>query len=113
MSTKSTSYFETYDMPEQEALSASILNQSNLQYLHNLRTAIAHQKLHLKFDVANPQAFIQEEAYLKGQLDMITTLIDASEFSSSQLTAAASQLAVTEVSHDLNESPVARIFSDN
>lgn len=113
MSTITPNMFQTYTHTEQEALSCSIFTQTNLEYLHNLRTAIAAQKLNVTYDPAKPMEFVQEEAFLKGQLDILTYIIDSSAEGTNNLHSLASQSAVTEVSHNLNESPVARIFGDN
>lgn len=110
MSRKTVNIFDTYEHTEQEQIASSIFSQTNLEYLHNQRTAIAQQKLLLVYDTTNPSAFVQEDAYLRGQLDILSYLIDSSEAATSAVAEIAALDAATDVT-DLNVSPVTQIFN--
>lgn len=73
-----SSTFTRYELTPTEQSSGRILNDSQLGVIHNLRTDIAEQKLNLAMDPEKVSSFIQEEAFLKGQLDILTHLIDDS-----------------------------------
>ena len=51
-------------------------------YLKNLIIDIMEEKLRITFDPQNPLAFAQQEAYLRGQMDIALTLLNTSEESS-------------------------------
>ena len=71
--------FTTYELTEEEAIQGAILTVSQKQIIQNYRANIAEEKLSLNFDPSNPQLFIQQEASLKGQLDVLNWLLDSSE----------------------------------
>jgi len=78
--------FACYDMTEEEALQGSILTITQKQVIQNLLAKAAEEKIHLEFDVKNPSKFIQEEASLKGQIDILNYLLDASAASQEIIT---------------------------
>ena len=73
-----SSTFSKYTLTDVEALTGRILNDMQLGVLHNMRTDIAEQKINLKFTPNDVGTFAQDEAFLKGQLDLLTHLIDSS-----------------------------------
>lgn len=79
MATKLLTPFESYAMTEEEIKSGSILSTPQIQNFHNLRTTYMLEKLSLEIDTANPSVFIQREAYLRGQIDVITYMIEVSQ----------------------------------
>lgn len=79
MATMIVNSFTTYELTEEEELHGTILTTAQEQVLQNKRAMIAEEKLALEFDPERPKDFIQQDAYKKGQLDLITYLLDASE----------------------------------
>ena len=73
-----SSTFTKYELTASEQQSGQILNDAQLGVLHNLRTDIAEQKLNLEFVPDKPGEFIQQEAFLAGQLKVLGYLIDNS-----------------------------------
>lgn len=74
------SAFTTYELTEDEKRSGAILSETQKQVLRNVQCEKVHSRLSLKFDLLNPGAFLQEEAYLKGQIELIQYLLDQSMF---------------------------------
>lgn len=71
--------FSTYELSEEEEIQGCIFTIAQTQVLQNKLAEIAQEKLALEFDTGSPQEFIQQEAYKKGQLDLIQYLLDNSE----------------------------------
>lgn len=80
--------FTRFELTQEEVKTGAVLNTVQLAVLQNYRADVAEQKLNLSVDTADVNKFIQEEAFLKGQLLAIQYLIDTSE--------AAEKLAVEE-----------------
>ena len=53
--------------------------------MHNRLTAVAEEKLALELDPDNPLPYIQQEAYKKGQIDLLRYIIDSSDAMQSSL----------------------------
>lgn len=68
-----------YELTEQEELQGSILTELQRCKLQNLKADIAQNRLNLEFDVTNTLKFAQDEALLKGQLQIIDLLMYAHE----------------------------------
>lgn len=77
--------FTSYEFTDKEALQGSIYTSLQLQVLQNQLSIIATEKLNLEFDTDKPQDFIQQEAYKKGQLDLVAHLIETSAISADEL----------------------------
>jgi hypothetical protein len=73
------STFQRFVLSPKDELSGSIINSSQLAVLHNMRTDIAEQKLNLPFTPSDVLGYTQQEAFLSGQLAILSTLIDRSE----------------------------------
>lgn len=69
--------FSRFILTEPEEISGSTLTSTNIAMLHNYRTDAAEQKLALKLDPSKIQEFVQNEAYLAGKIEFITTLLEA------------------------------------
>lgn len=70
----------TYELTEEEALVSHILSLETLAKFKNIRMDLTVQKGNLQVDLTHPnsvQQFIQQQAWLQGQLDLIDTLINA------------------------------------
>jgi hypothetical protein len=77
--------FTSYELTDDEALHGSIYTTTQLNVLQSKLSEVATDKLNLEFDTSSPQIFIQQEAYLKGQLELIQYLIDSSNVSAEEL----------------------------
>jgi hypothetical protein len=55
-------------------------NEASYKYLHNLETAIVERKLAL---MTSQENFIQEEAFLAGQLALLQSLLKGSPYNTS------------------------------
>lgn len=77
--------FSTYELTDDEALQGSIFTATQLQVLQNKLAEIAKEKLNLEFDTAHPQEFIQQEAYKKGEFELLSYLIDTSRVSAEEV----------------------------
>lgn len=73
--------FACYDLTEEEALQGSIFTLTQKQVIQNLLAKAAAEKIHLELDVDKPDKFIQQEASLKGQLDILNYILEASDAS--------------------------------
>jgi hypothetical protein len=54
------------------------LSNNNIAVMQNTRAQIAEEKLHLTLDPAKVIDYAQQEAYLRGQLDIISHFINCS-----------------------------------
>jgi hypothetical protein len=71
--------FTTYTLSEKEQQLGQQLSSNNIVVLQNLRASIANEKLNLPFTPNDLMSYTQQEAYLKGQLDLISHLLDLNE----------------------------------
>jgi len=71
--------FSSYSLTEEETLQGSILTITQQQVIQNRLAVVAEERLHLTYDVANPTAFLQAEAYKKGELDALRYILDVSD----------------------------------
>lgn len=78
--------FNKYEMTEEESQRGNILTLSNQAVIQNLIAEKAEAKLSLQLDPANFNAYIQEEAYLKGQIEILQFLLNMSAYAESNLT---------------------------
>lgn len=76
--------FTTYTLTEKEQIAGTTLTSLNVAVLQNQRAQIAEEKLNLPFTPNDIQTYLQQEAYLKGQLDLLNYIL-ASHEESSQL----------------------------
>lgn len=68
--------FTAYELTAEESKLGATLTSLNVAVIQTMIANIASDKLMLVFDPLNPQAFIQDEAYKKGQLDILQHLLD-------------------------------------
>lgn len=71
--------FSTYALTDSELREGSILTELQRQAIHTMRAQIAEQKMLLEGDISNPADHFIQDAYLKGQITALTTLLDLSE----------------------------------
>lgn len=84
MPTPAVNTFTSYHLNEKEAVISQQLSHLNVAFIQNLRSQIAEEKLALKFDPSTPLVFVQQEASLAGQLDILTYLLNCNEESQTQ-----------------------------
>ena len=70
--------FSYYSMTDEETLQGSILSIPQKQVIQNHLAKCAEEKLLLEYDPSNPSVFLQQEAYKRGQIDILTYLLDES-----------------------------------
>ncbi len=70
--------FQAIDLSARDEANGQILNSLQKAVLQNQRAAIATQKINLVFTPNDVLSYTQQEAFLKGQLDLIEYLLDAS-----------------------------------
>lgn len=84
------SSFISYTLNEDELAIGSVLTTLQKQCIQNQISALAEQKLSLKYSPENPMVFLQQEAELQGQLNALKYLITLSENAEASLLQSAS-----------------------
>ena len=77
--------FTSYNLSPKEILSGSVLNQEQQMVLQNEHALVAEQLLSLDFDPAKPNNFLQEQAFLRGQMSILRVMLLRSEESQKTL----------------------------
>jgi hypothetical protein len=72
-----TTQFTRYKISEIETLTGSVLTESQLMLVSNQLADAAEQRLALDFDPTNMIKFAQDEAFLKGQISILTMMLEA------------------------------------
>lgn len=70
--------FTSYQLSDEEVSQGTMLTIVQKQVLSNRQANIAEEKLRLEIDPEHPLAFIQQEAYLKGQLELLDYILEDS-----------------------------------
>lgn len=78
MSTITLNTFTKFELTEHEQLSATLLSNEQKMFIQSQLADIAEQRLGLEPDPSNYAAFIQQEAFLKGQMTFARYLLDSS-----------------------------------
>ena len=73
-----TNSFSSYEMTEEEVREGSILTITQVQLLQSDMATLSEEKLALIFTPSNLDEFIQQEAYLSGQITNIRCILDRS-----------------------------------
>lgn len=71
--------FSTWQLNDEEALQGCILTITQKQVMQNHLAGVAAEKNAAAYDVDNELKSIQEEAYNRGQIDLCTYFLDASD----------------------------------
>ena len=82
------SLYASYDLNESEYLEGCLLSQTQRARIQNLRMETIEQKLNLTpsdLTAASKESYWQQEAYLRGQLDVLTTLLVGADVAQSAL----------------------------
>lgn len=85
MPTPKPSQYMRYDLSKEEELQAGVFSHLQKCYLSNMMLDATDQKNNLDLDVNNPREFIQQEAFLKGQISVLRMLIDNSDVCMNEL----------------------------
>ena len=86
MSVQIINTFSTFELSDKEAIQSAIFTTLQLQNLQNQLANAAESRLALNFDANNPSEFVQQEAFLKGQIELLKFLIDSSAMATEELT---------------------------
>lgn len=70
--------FNRYELTEQEMEAGRAFSLTQKAVIQNLVASVAEEKLRLVLDPQNLTAYAQQEAYLRGQLDILCHLLDIS-----------------------------------
>lgn len=79
------STFTQYSQSQQEQLAGTLLCMEQKQFIQTEIAKIAEQRLALVPDPNNYAVFIQQESYLKGQMEAYKYLLDCASASEVQL----------------------------
>lgn len=71
--------FTTYQLTDEEMIVGSILTIAQKQVLQNMLSVSAEEKIVLEYDVKCPETFIQQEAYKRGQIELLQYILDQSD----------------------------------
>ncbi len=89
--------FTSYKLTEQEELEGAILTIQQKYVMHNLLSVYAAELLNIEYDVTQPESYIQQEAYKRGQIEAMRHILAISE--------AASEALYPSTSQNQNQSP--------
>ena len=70
--------FTRYQLDEEETVEGSIYTETQIQVLQNMLADVAEEKLALDFDPEHVLLYTQQEAYKKGQIELLQHLINNS-----------------------------------
>lgn len=74
-----TNSFSSYNLTDAEVLQGAILTLLQKQVLQNILAVCAEEKLAIDFDVKDPLGFAQQEAYKRGQIELLNYIISSSD----------------------------------
>jgi hypothetical protein len=75
--------FQKFELSEEEQRAGQALSLASKAVIHNLIVDAAEKKIGLTLDPLNINSYVQEEAYLRGQIDVLQYLLDLSAAQSS------------------------------
>jgi hypothetical protein len=85
MATLKLGTFSTYELSSRETLSGGVLNTDQKNLFQNLLAEAAESRLALDYSPEKPLEFAQNEAFLKGQIQLLKYLLDNSDACEKQL----------------------------
>lgn len=88
MKPSTNSAYTLYDMTEEQALAGSVLSFEQRAVIQNRRMETIAQKLSLRPESLTQdgkESYWQQEAYLRGQLDILTYILEMSDAAQSAL----------------------------
>lgn len=72
---KHTELFPSFSFTEDDLKVAHAFNDTTIGFLQTELADRVKQRLSLRFDPTQPHEFIQQEAYLTGQMELLTELL--------------------------------------
>ena len=69
--------FTRYELSSEELEAAANLNPFTIMWIQTLIGDAAEKKLSIPVDPSNIQLFVQEEAYYRGMIDALSTLLNS------------------------------------
>lgn len=64
-----------WQMNEQEAIAAAVFSELNYKHIQNELATVLEEKLKTAWDPANPELFVQQHEYLRGQVEILQYLL--------------------------------------
>ena len=86
MSIITSNVFTSYEHTDEEHLAGTSLTVTQREVLQNRLAQYAEEKLSTEYDPSDPDGFLQKEAYKKGQIDTIRSILADSEAAIAELT---------------------------
>lgn len=77
--------FTSYELTVKEQLLGSVLSSPQKLVIQNERAIVAEEKIALEYDPNNPGNYTQNEAYLRGKLDILSYLLELSDTAEAEL----------------------------
>jgi len=71
--------FSSYTLTDEEELQGSLLTVTQRQVMQNQLSAAVSEKITLEFDTDKPDKFMQQEAYKRGQIDILNFILASSD----------------------------------
>ena len=79
MSYPASNVFTTFSLTPDELTKGQQLTSLNVAFIQNLRSQLAEEKLNLVFTPNDINTYLQQEAHLKGQLDVLSYILSCNE----------------------------------
>jgi hypothetical protein len=79
MATALETAFISWKMSLEEIKAARVLHPEQRMYYQSLQSDAAHQKMALVLDPYKPLLFVQQDAYLRGQIELLAMLLDGTD----------------------------------
>lgn len=77
--------FTSWELTPEEELRGAILDLGQTQVIQNHLAQLAEEKLALSYDPSAPDLYTQDEAYKRGQIDLLNYLLEISTTSKVEL----------------------------
>ena len=85
MPTPALNPFLSFNFTEREKLDAAVLNPMQKMWIQTLRSEAPENLINLEFDTNNPLSRLAQDAELKGQLKILTHILEIAEASEREL----------------------------
>jgi len=77
--------FQTFNLNRRDSIESKVLTDVQKMGINNERATIAKQLLDLTYDPLNPHQFGLDQAMLRGQLSVLTYLLESDESARAEL----------------------------
>lgn len=71
-----TNRFTQYELSDEELAIALQVNPLTKMHVQNRLAEEAHKRINVEWDTLDPTKFLQQEAYLKGRIEMMEQIIE-------------------------------------